>query len=95
MQRFVQRSVTNVFGLATGDNGVLYWVSGTQIFSVNTATGAGTPVRNYAGGGLGVAFGTSFFAEARPTAIPDPATLTALGVLVGAGGLMARRRRTG
>jgi len=49
---------------------VLYGVSGTQVFSVNTATGAGTPKSNYAGGVLTAAFGSSFVTEA---VIPLPA----------------------
>ena len=31
--------VSDVFGLATGDNGVLYAVAGTQVFTVDTTTG--------------------------------------------------------
>lgn len=56
----------NVDGLATGSDGVLYGVSGTQIFSVNTSTGAGTLVSDYSGGALGAALGTSFITEADP-----------------------------
>lgn len=67
---------TNVFGLATGSDGVLYGVSGTRIFSVNTTTGAGTLLRNYFGQGLGVANGSSFLTEAGggPPSVPEPAT---------------------
>lgn len=74
----------SVYGLATASDGVLYGVSGTQIFSVNTTTGAGTLVRNYGGGFLGAAYGTSFFTEARQVPeIPEPATLLSM-----AGGLL-------
>jgi hypothetical protein len=56
----------NVDGLATGSDGVLYGVSGTEVFSVNTSTGAGTFVSDYSGGVLGAALGTSFVTEADP-----------------------------
>ena len=65
--------VPGVFGLATGDNGVLYGVAGTQIFSVDTLTGTAMNPVNYAGQGLGTAFGQSFYTEAgAPTAVPEP-----------------------
>jgi hypothetical protein len=57
----------NVDGLATGSDGVLYGVSGTEIFSVNTSTGAGTLVSDYGGGVLGAGLGTSFITETDPT----------------------------
>lgn len=56
----------DVYGLATGDDGVLYGVSGTQIFSVDTATGMGTFLSDYGGQGLLSANGTSFITEAKP-----------------------------
>lgn len=75
----------NVFGLATADNGTLYGVSGQNVFSVNTATGAGTLVSSYAGQALLSANGTSFFTEAGAgggggtPAVPEPATILLLG----------------
>ncbi len=69
---------TNVLGLALGDDGVMYGVAGTQVFSINLATGAGTLVSNYAGRGLGTAFGSSFNREADPVCTPPPC----MGVLV-------------
>lgn len=51
---------TNVFGLDTGSNNVMVGISGTRIFSVNTANGAGNVISNYAGRGLSTAFGASF-----------------------------------
>lgn len=42
----------DVYGLATGDDGVLYGVAGTQIVSIDTATGAGALIYDYRGQGL-------------------------------------------
>jgi hypothetical protein len=82
---------TDVFGLATGDDGVLYGVAGTKVFSTNTSTGAGTLVLDYTGNGLGPAFGTAFFTEAGASPVPEPGSLTlmTLGVI----GLFASRWR--
>ncbi len=81
---------SNVFGLATADNGITYGVSGTQIFSVNLATGAGTLVTSY-GAPLSSANGTAFITEAAPAQVPEPASLSllALGVIAAA---LARKR---
>ncbi|HZP37551.1 MAG TPA: PEP-CTERM sorting domain-containing protein [Methylomirabilota bacterium] len=94
--------VSDVFGLATGDNGVLYAVAGTQVFTVDTTTGAATNPVDWANQGLGIAFGQSFFAEAGagpkppPTPVPEPATLLLLGTtLSGMGPAAWRRRRPG
>lgn len=57
----------DVFGLATADDGVLYGVSGTQVFAIDTATGAGTLVTDYGGQGVTATYGSSFLGEALPT----------------------------
>ena len=63
----------SVFGLATGDDGVLYGVSERRIIAVDTATGAGTVVSEYRDG-LKTAFGSTFFGEALPTCTGEPLT---------------------
>jgi hypothetical protein len=71
----------NVTGLVTGSNGVLYGVSGTKIFSVNTMTGAGTFVFDYGnvpdnqGNYIAAATGTTSMTEAAPQ-ITSPLTAT-------------------
>jgi hypothetical protein len=87
--------VPSVFGLATGNDGVLYGVAGTQIFSVNTATGAATNPQSYAGQGLGTAFGQSFRTEAGAPDIPEPATYALVAAGSGLLLLTRRRRKTG
>jgi PEP-CTERM motif-containing protein len=91
--------VSGVFGLATGDNGVLYAVAGTNVYTVNTTTGAATNPVDFGGHGLFSANGQSFFTEAGapvPTPVPEPATLLLLGsTLTGIGLAAWRRRRQG
>jgi len=70
--------VPSVFGLATGDDGLLYAVAGTTIYTVNTSTGAATNPVSFASQGLGTAFGQSF----RTEAVPEPATLLLLSVML-------------
>lgn len=67
---------SDVYGMATGDDGILYGVSGTSIFSINMSTGAGTLVSNYGGHGLGTAYGSSFVTEA---VVPIPGAAWLLG----------------
>jgi hypothetical protein len=80
------------FGLANGDNNVLYAVNGSNIYSVNTATGAGTLVVAY-GGALSGANGTAFFQEAAVPTIPEPETYAMLVAGMGLMGFLARRRK--
>jgi len=68
----------NVFGLATGDDGALYGLSGTNVLSINIATGLGTVIENYGGAGLGSSYGSSFIGESNP--VPEPATMVLLGI---------------
>jgi hypothetical protein len=58
---------SNVWGLATGDNGVLYGAANTQIMALNTATGAGTFILNYSGQGLSNAMGAATLKTTAPT----------------------------
>jgi hypothetical protein len=88
--------VSGVFGLATGDNGVLYAVAGTNVYSVDTTTGAATNPVDFGGHGLFSANGQSFFTEAgapAPTPVPEPATLLLLGSSLTGIGLATWRRR--
>jgi hypothetical protein len=65
----------NVYGLATNNNIDLYGLSGFNILNVNVGTGAGAIVSNYSGKGLGIAWGSSFYAEAGASSVPEPSTL--------------------
>lgn len=53
-----------VLGLATNDNQHLFGISGTQILAIDPATGAGRLLLDYAGQGLGRAYGSAFTQEA-------------------------------
>jgi len=84
----------NVFGLATGSDGVLYALSDTNVLTVDIGTGAATVHQPFGGQGMGQSFGSSFFTEAGAVEdAPEPATLAlvALGAL--AMGWGARRAR--
>ena len=53
-----------VFGLATASDGIMYGTAGTDLFSVDVATGAGsTPGVSFEGQGMTASFGSSFFLE--------------------------------
>lgn len=82
--------VSSMFGLATGDDGNLYGVAGTSIYSINLTNGAATSPVSFSGQGIGQAFGQSFFAESGAVEVPEPGTmmLFATGLL----GLAIRRK---
>ncbi|SEA62995.1 DUF6923 family protein [Nitrosospira multiformis] len=80
--------VAGVLGMATGDDGVLYAVANTTIYTVDTTTGLlKIPGVNFGGSGLSAAYGQSFSSEAVPAVpgIPEPETyamlLAGLGLL--------------
>lgn len=79
----------NVYGLATGDDGVLYGVAGTQIFVVDTDSGRGRLKSDYAGHGLIGANGTSFVIES----IPEPTLTLGIGTVMACNSMSSRRRR--
>jgi hypothetical protein len=80
--------IAQAYGLATSNNINLFGVSGTNIYTVNPATGAATAPINYGGRGLDVAFGTTFITE-----VPEPGTVATMLVGLGVVGWLAHRRR--
>ena len=55
---------SEVFGLATASDGIMYGTADTEVFSVNVVTGAGsTPGVSFEGQGMTASFGSSFFLE--------------------------------
>ena len=82
----------SVFGLATPDNVTLYGLSGQTVLSINTATGLGSFVTNYSGGGMTGAFGTAFRTEAGAP-IPEPSALSLVALaLLGLGWASKRQK---
>ncbi len=78
-----------VLGLASNDNQHLFGISGTQILAIDPVTGAGRPLLDYAGQGLGRAYGSAFTQEAaRPAAFQGPEPWrVALGALALSAGM--------
>lgn len=80
-----------VYGLATDDNVNLYGVAGTSILSIDEGSGLGTYLFNYAGHGLGMAWGSAFYSESSP--VPEPATMLMFGMgLLGLAGSRLRKK---
>ena len=86
--------VNDVFGLARGDDGILYGVAGNSIYTMNVTTGAATLATSYNYAGRGAAFGSAFFAEATG-AVPEPTTWAMMLMGFGIAGYSLRRRRFG
>jgi hypothetical protein len=89
-----------VLGLAD-DGTTMYAVDGTEVYSVNLANAALTPLFNYAlaenGQDLAGGFGTAFIGEGAPPPpppVPEPASILMFGCgLLGLGFLARRKRR--
>jgi hypothetical protein len=58
--------------------GILYGVNNTSVFSIDSATGAGTALIDSGGLALGNASGSAFFEEAA--SVPEPSTLAGFAV---------------
>lgn len=85
--------ISSVFGLATGEDGVLYSVAHTQICQTSTLTGQTSNCVDYTDGGLDTAFGEAFYTESgaedpiAPAAlVPVPGSLLLMSLgLIGFG----------
>ncbi len=71
--------VSGMFGLATDNNVDLYGMAGSNVYSINSLTGAATVLVGFGSQGLSQAFGTAFVTESgapdpNPT-VPEPASL--------------------
>jgi hypothetical protein len=84
--------VSSVFGLANGDDNVLYAVAGTKVYSVDVVTGAATYILDYSGKGLGNANGQAFYAEAGAV-VPEPGAYLMLAIGMAASWPVIRRSR--
>ena len=60
---------SSVFGLASPNGTDLFGLEGTNIISIDSATGMGTFILDYSGNGLGQSFGSAFVTEAM---VPVP-----------------------
>lgn len=79
-----------VFGLASPNGTELYGLADTEILAINVLTGAGDELLDYAGQGLGAAFGSAFVSEALEP-VPVPAAVWMFGTGIAA--LWSCRRR--
>ena len=80
----------NVYGLVHGDDGQVYAVDGTKVYSVNTGNAALTFTSNYGGVVLTAANGAAARTESGAGLVPEPASMALLGL---AGIASLRRRR--
>ena len=75
-------SQNDMWGIDTADDGVLYGVAGTSVYSIDTSNANTSLVSDYGGQGLWQAYGASY-------AVPEPSTIVL--ILLGAIGLRIKR----
>jgi PEP-CTERM motif len=84
----------DLFALIQGSDGNLYGVASTDIYLIDTITGAGTLVGNYGGQGLAEAYGAASrgAGPTPPPPVPEPSSLALLGSALAGFGMLWRRK---
>lgn len=83
---------STVYGLATDLENNLFGLSGTSVLSVDTISGAASFILDYAGQGLGAAWGSAFYD--KPSVVPEPSVLLMMSAgLLGLGFTRARKTK--
>ncbi len=82
--------VPQAYGLASPNGVSLYTVGGTQVYTVNAATGAATLPVDFGGRGLSAINGAAFATEAAP--VPEPGRVAMMLSGLAVVGLLVQRR---